>query len=67
MLGEIARGKNNAGVAAGLGLSERMVEKHINSLFAKLGLTEEPDVHRRVSAVLLYLAERPVPRAETGA
>ena len=67
VLGEIARGKNNAGVAAGLGLSERMVEKHINSLFAKLGLTEEPDVHRRVSAVLLYLAERPVPRAETGA
>ena len=67
VLGEIARGKNNAGVAAGLGLSERMVEKHINSLFAKLGLTEEPDVHRRVSAVLLYLAHRRLPHAETGA
>jgi DNA-binding NarL/FixJ family response regulator len=63
VLGEIARGKNNAGVGAALGLSERMVEKHINSLFARLGLTEEPDVHRRVSAVLLYLAERPLPQA----
>jgi DNA-binding NarL/FixJ family response regulator len=59
VLAEIARGKNNAAVAASLGLSERAVEKHINSLFAKLHLTEEPDVHRRVKAVLLYLSERP--------
>ncbi len=36
MLAEIAQGKNNAAVAAALGLSERAVEKHINSLFAKL-------------------------------
>ena len=57
VLGEIAQGKNNAGVAASLVLSERAVEKHINSLFSKLGLTEEPDVHRRVMAVLLYLSE----------
>ena len=42
-------------MAAALHLSERAVEKHINSLFAKLGLSEEPDVHRRVKAVLLYL------------
>jgi DNA-binding NarL/FixJ family response regulator len=59
VLAEIASGKNNAAVGASLGLSERAVEKHINSLFAKLHLTEEPDVHRRVKAVLLYLAERP--------
>jgi DNA-binding NarL/FixJ family response regulator len=59
VLAEIARGKNNAAVAASLGLSERAVEKHINSLFAKLHLTEEPDVHRRVKAVLLYLSEQP--------
>lgn len=66
VLGEIARGKNNAAVAAALGLSERAVEKHINSLFAKLGLTEEPDVHRRVTAVLLYLAERQPTQDDAG-
>ncbi len=59
VLAEIARGKNNAAVAGALNLSERAVEKHINSLFSKLGLTDEPEVHRRVTAVLLYLAERP--------
>ena len=58
VLSEIAQGKNNAAVAASLVLSERAVEKHINSLFAKLGLGEEPAVHRRVKAVLLYLADR---------
>ena len=55
----MAQGRNNASVAAALGLSERAVEKHINSVFSKLGLSEEPDVHRRVKAVLLYLADRP--------
>ena len=58
VLDQIAQGKNNAAVAASLFLSERAVEKHINSLFAKLGLGEEPDLHRRVKAVLLYLADR---------
>jgi DNA-binding NarL/FixJ family response regulator len=58
VLSEIAQGKNNASVAAALVVSERAVEKHINSLFSKLGLGEEPDVHRRVKAVLLYLADR---------
>lgn len=58
VLDEIAQGKNNAAVAASLVLSERAVEKHINSLFAKLNLGEEPDVHRRVKAVLLYLTEQ---------
>jgi DNA-binding NarL/FixJ family response regulator len=59
VLGEMAQGRNNAAVAAALGLSERAVEKHINSVFSKLGLSEEPDVNRRVKAVLLYLADRP--------
>jgi DNA-binding NarL/FixJ family response regulator len=63
VLAEIAQGKSNAAVAAALHLTERAVEKHINSLFSKLGLTDEPDVNRRVRAVLLYLAEH----AETGA
>mgnify|MGYP001328131922 CR=1 FL=1 len=58
VLAEIAQGKNNAAVAESLVLSERAVEKHINSLFAKLGLGAEPDVHRRVKAVLLYLADQ---------
>lgn len=59
VLAEMALGRNNAGIGTALGLSERAVEKHINSLFAKLGLSVEPDVHRRVKAVLLHLAERP--------
>ena len=58
VLSEIAQGKNNAAVAQSLVLSERAVEKHINSLFSKLGLSEETSVHRRVKAVLLYLADR---------
>jgi DNA-binding NarL/FixJ family response regulator len=58
VLAEMAQGKNNAGIASALVLTERAVEKHINSMFSKLGLTEEPDVHRRVKAVLLYLGER---------
>ena len=55
VLEQMAQGRNNAGIAEALFLSERAVEKHINSLFSKLGLSEEPDVHRRVKAVLLYL------------
>jgi DNA-binding NarL/FixJ family response regulator len=57
VLGEIAQGKSNAAVAESLYLSLRAVEKHINSLFAKLGLSGETDIHRRVKAVLLYLSE----------
>ncbi len=57
VLGEIAQGKSNAAVAESLFLSLRAVEKHINSLFAKLGLSGETDIHRRVKAVLLYLSE----------
>jgi DNA-binding NarL/FixJ family response regulator len=55
-LAEMAQGKSNAAIAAALGLSERAVEKHINSIFSKLNLTEEPDVNRRVRAVLVFLA-----------
>jgi DNA-binding NarL/FixJ family response regulator len=54
-LAEMAQGKNNAAIAASLFLSERAVEKHTNSIFSKLGLTEEEDVNRRVQAVLIYL------------
>ena len=59
ILGEMAQGKSNAAIAATLVLSTRAVEKHTNSIFSKLGLSEEADVNRRVKAVLLYLADRP--------
>jgi len=57
ILAEMAQGKSNAGIGASLVLSERAVEKHTNSIFSKLGLTEERDLNRRVKAVLLYLSE----------
>jgi DNA-binding NarL/FixJ family response regulator len=56
VLGEMAQGKSNGAIAAALVLSERAVEKHINSIFSKLGLTEEPQTNRRVKAVLMLLA-----------
>ena len=59
VLSEIAQGRSNAAVATALFLSERAVEKHINSIFSKLTLSNEPDVNRRVKAVLVYLADRP--------
>jgi DNA-binding NarL/FixJ family response regulator len=57
VLSEMAQGKNNAAIARTLFLTERAVEKHINSIFSKLGLTEEVDVHRRVKATLMYLGQ----------
>jgi DNA-binding NarL/FixJ family response regulator len=57
ILAEMAQGKSNAAIAASLSVSERAVEKHTNSIFAKLGLSEEKDLNRRVKAVLLHLAE----------
>ena len=58
VLEHMAQGKNNAAIARSLFLTERAIEKHINSLFHKLGLTEEPDVHRRVMAVLAFLRDQ---------
>jgi len=55
VLREMAGGRNNASIAAALYLSERAVEKHINALFAKLGLSAETESHRRVKAVLTFL------------
>ena len=65
VLGHMAQGQNNAAIAKSLFLTERAVEKHINSLFHKLGLTEEPDVHRRVMAVLASCATRARPFTST--
>ena len=56
VLERLARGGNNAAIAGALHLTERAVEKHINSIFSKLGLSEEVDTNRRVKAALLFLA-----------
>jgi DNA-binding NarL/FixJ family response regulator len=55
---EMAKGKNNAAIAAALVITEPSVEKYIHSILQKLGLSWEPDVHRRVKAVLLFLSEQ---------
>lgn len=57
VLREMAEGKNNAAIAATLSLTERSIEKVIHSIFLKLGLSWEASVHKRVKAVILYLAE----------
>ena len=57
VLREMAEGRNNAAIAEALVLAERSVEKVIHSIFLKLGLTWETAVHKRVKAVILYLAE----------
>ena len=57
VLREMAEGRNNAAIAEALVLTERSVEKAIHSIFLKLGLTWEAAVHKRVKAVILYLAE----------
>lgn len=57
VLAAVAEGKNNAAIAQSLHLSDGAIEKHISSIFSKLGLSEEPAVHRRVKATLIYLAE----------
>ncbi|MGB7879716.1 MAG: response regulator transcription factor [Ilumatobacteraceae bacterium] len=56
VLSLIAEGFNNAAIADRLVLGDKAVAKHINGIFSKLGLSEEDEVHRRVKAVLLWLA-----------
>ena len=56
VLAEMAQGKSNAAIAAQLVLTKKAVEKHVGSIFSKLGLPEEQVVSRRVAAVLLHLA-----------
>ena len=57
VLREMAAGKSNAAIGETLFLAERSVEKVIHSIFLKLGLTWEAAVHKRVKAVIVYLAE----------
>jgi DNA-binding NarL/FixJ family response regulator len=57
VLAEIAVGKSNSAIAESLVLTKRAVEKHINSIFMKLGLASGEDVSKRVTATLLFLAD----------
>jgi DNA-binding NarL/FixJ family response regulator len=54
----MAQGKTNAGIEQALHLSSSTVEKHVNSIFGKIGLAEEP-VHRRAAAVIAFLRHPP--------
>jgi len=57
VLREMAQGKTNPAIARGLSLSLAGVEKHINAIFSKLGLSGEGEVHHRVAAVLTFLRQ----------
>jgi DNA-binding NarL/FixJ family response regulator len=57
VLGAMAEGRTNAGIARKLSISEGAAEKHISSIFGKLDLPDSADDHRRVLAVLAYLGD----------
>jgi DNA-binding NarL/FixJ family response regulator len=56
VLGVMAEGRSNQAIAEALVISERAVEKHVTSIFAKLNLPPAPEDHRRVLAVLAFLS-----------
>jgi DNA-binding NarL/FixJ family response regulator len=58
VLAEVASGKSNAAIARTLVITKRAVERHIGAIFAKLDLPDEQEASRRVTATLLFLAER---------
>ena len=55
VLRHVAENRSNGAVAARLFITEKVVSKHINSIFAKLGMPPSDDDNRRVLAVLMYL------------
>jgi DNA-binding NarL/FixJ family response regulator len=67
VLGLLAEGCSNAGVASRIVVSQRSVEKHVTSIMAKLGLPSEPEAHRRVLAVLAYLEDEAAGAVRTSA
>ncbi len=58
VLAEMATGATNATIAARLHVTDHAIEKHTSAIFAKLGLADEVEVNRRVTAVLMLLAGR---------
>ena len=66
VLAEMAQGKSNAAISEALFISQSAVEKHINSIFAKLTLSpQDGEQHRRVAAVLTFLRNQDVAEADT--
>ena len=57
ILGLMAEGRSNAGIARELAVTSRAVERHVGSIFTKLGIADSPDYSRRVLAVLAYLED----------
>ena len=57
VLAQIAEGKSNSAIADSLVLTKRAVEKHINSIFSKLDLSDAEDASKRVKATLAFLSE----------
>lgn len=57
VLAQMAQGRTNAAIADHLHLSESSIEKYATSIFSKLHLGDEPQVHRRVAAVLAFLRD----------
>jgi DNA-binding NarL/FixJ family response regulator len=66
VLKEMATGATNVVIAERLAVSSHSVEKHTNAIFAKLHLSEDVDMNRRVKAVLMYLAGRTSSSEEDG-
>jgi DNA-binding NarL/FixJ family response regulator len=60
VLAQIAQGKSNSAIAESLVLTKRAVEKHINSIFSKLNLSDAEQASKRVKAALAFLSEEPV-------
>ncbi len=59
ILGDVAEGRSNAAIAGARHLTQRAVEKHVSEIFARLGLTDDHAISRRVRATLIYLSQAP--------
>jgi DNA-binding NarL/FixJ family response regulator len=67
LLAQIAQGKSNAAIAESLVITKRAVEKHVNSIFLKLGLSQAQGISsRRVKAALMFLADEPADDLASG-
>jgi DNA-binding NarL/FixJ family response regulator len=67
VLGLLAEGCSNEGVARRIFITQRAVEKHVTAIMSKLDLPPEPEAHRRVLAVLAYLDDSRAGAARAGA